>query len=234
VLKDAAIRESNSRVRAAVMARLEHHLPHRLANGDVPLLTVLMAADGTIDRDNQEWRPSPGANVTGDIFEADARTRFAGLGATPEELGRTGTLLLTDSQQTGADCCGMLFVSYAWPRTAPVPAADRVVSGPAGEGSPIDEATALAILKSHFSTQELLDNSDGAEPWVLLDSTGEVLHTGRAVFEDSAKLQAYLEAIYPGIRTDEYVGTSIRDPGHKGRYISANFLWLARDSPAPR
>jgi hypothetical protein len=69
---------------------------------------------------------------------------------------------------------------------------------------------------------------------VLLGSGGEVLRTGRAPFDDSVKLAAYLEAIYPGIRTDGYVGTSIRDPGNKDRYISANFVWLARDSPAPR
>jgi hypothetical protein len=234
VLKDPAIRESNSKVRTAVLARLGNHLPRRPASGDVPLLTVLMATDGTIDRDNLEWRPLPGGSIVEDMFEADARARFAGLGASPDELGRTGTLFLTDTRQTGVDCCGMLVVSYAWPQTAPAPAADRVVSGKVGAAPAIDEATALAILKRHFTTRELLDNSDGAEPWVLLDSSGAVLRTGRAAFDDSAKLEAYLEAIYPGIRTDAFVGTSIKDPANGGRYIAAQFLWLARDSPVPR
>jgi hypothetical protein len=74
----------------------------------------------------------------------------------------------------------------------------------------------------------------GAKPWVLLDSEGEVLRTGRAAFEDSSKLEAYLEAIYPGIKTYGFLGTNIKDPVNEGRYIGAQFVWLTRDSPVPR
>jgi hypothetical protein len=228
--RDPAALENEAAVRAAVLAHYDQHLPERPAGGDVALLTVVMTADGGIDRFNEEYRQAPTGPLTDESFDADRDQRFALLGMLRGQISKSGSMMMFSDDLPGGKPGRAVIVSYAWPGTAqPDNATGNVAAKPAGG---VDERAAVAMLKALFTTSQLQDSSDGQQPWVILDHGGHALHSGRAPANDpKAPIQMQLMEAFPGIRIENAAVGDYRDPAIKGRHYAASFFWLAADSP---
>jgi hypothetical protein len=229
-LRDPAALKDESLVRAAVLAHYDQHLPERPASGDVALLTVVMAADGTIDRFNEEYRQAPAGPLTDESFDADRDQRLASLGLSRGQVASMGSMMMFSDELPGGKPGGAVVLSYAWPGSpAQGNGQGKDATEPRGN---IDERAAVAMLKALFTTSQLLDNTDGQQPWVILDHEGHALRCGRAPANDpKAPIQMQLMEAFPGIRIENAELGAYKDPATKGRRYEASFYWLGSGSP---
>jgi hypothetical protein len=110
------------------------------------------------------------------------------------------------------------------------------LTGDIGPAAPNDNPSVnRAIAEKYFPdlyTYTTPTNESIADFWVLLDREGKVLATGRRYLLSQKDLKRYLEALYPGIKTDGFQPTELKSD--HGRPAVVNFMWLAADSPVTK
>jgi beta-lactamase regulating signal transducer with metallopeptidase domain len=191
---------SAERVRAAVAARYPDLLSEARQSHEAgsmrKVITVVMNDDGTISRDDirevpllvknpTAWRQSTGV--------------FVEMGLRLEQLGHQGIIYQGPS----------LAIEYAWPRHADDPPLDagsleEEVYGPP-HAARADDSVNQAIMARYFPD---VWRNGMARPyrqwlWILFDTQGNILGSGRRLNEDPAivtTLSDGIEARYPGIR----------------------------------
>ncbi|MGH8253179.1 MAG: hypothetical protein ACRES2_04005, partial [Steroidobacteraceae bacterium] len=159
--------------------------------------------------------------------------RFLQLGISRDQIGPMGELVLFDDRNAEHKNFTYLLVSYAWPRRAQEAGATRVVRPPSnvpGDNPAMD----LAVIEKYFPDAFTVAEQQAGLPWVLLARDGTVQLTGRspAAFNNSGVTQAYIEALLPGAKIEGYLGTQVTNAA--GKCATAQFLWLAPDSPVTR
>jgi beta-lactamase regulating signal transducer with metallopeptidase domain len=197
------------------------------AGGEPKMLTVFMTDSGEIDRAQLDTSPDPGI----DPHTLLTPEHFAALGVPANSVGLMGTTVLYAGRFMDDPDLKRLRVLYAWPRRTgdAGPSLEPPVQPPA-TGIHDDPAVNRAIAE-HYFPDLYTHPSDWprADPWVLLDREGKVLATGRRVAMSGNDVMHYIEALYPGIRTDGFQVTTFEDD--HGRLADVGFTWLAKDSP---
>jgi hypothetical protein len=223
--RDVATVRAKVKARYASLFEPTYEDGSRVVRGS-SLLTVFMTETGDIDRAKVEV-----------LKDADVEPKtlatpehFVAMGIARERIGPIGTteLIAGHFYRDGKS----LRVIYAWPRRPnepePQPAPPEQ---PAAAAANDDPRVNRAIAEHYFPDLYTYPKEwPRADPWVLLDREGKVLTTGRRVVMSGRDIKLNIEALYPGIRTDEVQVTTIR--GEHGQWVpEVNFVWLAADSP---
>jgi hypothetical protein len=190
-------------------------------------ITLLMNHDGTLYKAyKDETRPQPYLTSTLKAFDA--------MGAEYEHYGDRVQL----DMRGGSAGATRIYVRAYLPKPVPdltggEPAPKRWQPEQEGPAAPNDDpAVNRAIAEKYFPdlyTYTTPRNESIADFWVLLDREGKVQATGRRYLGSQRDLKLYLEALYPGIRTDGFQPTELRSD--HGRPAVVNFTWLAANSP---
>jgi hypothetical protein len=175
-----------------------------------PYITKTLKAFGAMGADVENY---------GDVVTLDMRAGFAG--STRIYVRTYFPIAVSDqTHDAGAASAGDSTAKRWKPRQ----------EGPAAPND--DPAVDRAIAEKYFPnlyTYSTPNNEADADFWVLLNREGKVQATGRRYSGSKEDMKAYLESLYPGIRTDEFQTTELRsDHGRPGVVI---FTWLAADSP---
>jgi hypothetical protein len=205
----------------------DQFLPRGL--GVMNRVTVFMTEAGRIDRARIDPLHHQGLYA---IDNPDVE-RFQKLGYSSDQIGPMGELVLSDEQEADHKHIKYLLVSYAWPRRSHEAAATPAVPPP-GTLPGDDPGVDLAIIEKYFPDAFTVSEQQAGLPWVLLARDGSVQLTGRSpvAINNSAAIQAYIEALLPGAKINDFLGTSVRNAA--GKSATAQFLWLAPDSPLAR
>jgi beta-lactamase regulating signal transducer with metallopeptidase domain len=186
-------------------------------------LTVFMTESGDIERAQVE-------STEADAEVVPTPEHFIAMGIPREQIGPMDKATLFEGPYVDGKA-ERLLVIYAWPRRANELAPKPWQPEQPGPAAPNDDPVVnRAIAEKYFPdlyTYTAPKNEQTADPWVLLDREGKVLSTGRRFGNSRADLKLFLESLYPGIRTDGFQPTTLRDD----RVREVNFMWLAADSP---
>jgi hypothetical protein len=214
--------QSERRVKEVVRANRAHLMLPPSRDG-MNVLTVYLADDGTILRENVELRAM--AELMKQDSKKDDPASFAKeiaarLGYSADQLGVVGFTFLADVPQPGStERPRALGIEYAWPRrpTASEPAIIRNAS-PRNLG--INMAAALAIVERllpEVFTQK--DRSQG-RPTVVLTAEGEVIRVEYVKIEE---MPQQMQKLAPGRVT--YSGTSADLVNKAGAKADVQFIW---------
>ncbi len=233
VLRDAAELHSEDAVRAAVFAHFRQALPPHDATAEVPVMTLLMTADGHIDRYDLQYRPALGGALTAETYAGDRAARFAALGVRAGDAGRRGSMMVASDDLPGGVPGGLVMVDYALPPADADAQSARENGAAAAPNFAFDTQAAVVLLHALFTQQQLDDLGDGQEPWVLLDGEGSPLKWGRAENSKDLPIQGQLMQWFPTVRVENAWQGQFDDPASLRRQVDGNFFWLAPDSPRP-
>jgi hypothetical protein len=187
-----------------------------------PVVSVLFKNDGTVERSSNEifrgapddFRPSEAAYAERFAIKAE-EVAYVGLQAMVAPATQTKILIaFTERKETG-----LPFVSSIIP-TPDTRGLDRRIA----------ERYFAAELKNGVSPPERL--------WVLFDSEGRIMKTGKAM-SGSEAINRVLEAQFPGIETDSVTVTPLTDHNMQpvsrldGKPLQLFSVWLKKGSPPP-
>jgi len=215
-----------ARVRALVDGR--YRALYRPVSADRLIeLTVFMTESGGIGRARARSVKAIDADV------APNTAKFVGLGIPRERVGPVDKVMLYEGAYEGRYKSERLLLVFAWPRRPGEPPPKPWHPWQPGPMAPNDDLDVdRAIAEKYFPdlyTFSKPENEADADFWVLLDHEGHVRATGRRYIASAGELKAYVESLYPGIRTEGFGGAEFK--GDHGRIAVVNFTWLAPDSP---
>jgi hypothetical protein len=215
-----------ARVRATVNGRYRA-LYTPVTADQLTELTVFMTESGGIERARSRSVKAIDADV------APTAEKFAALGIRRERVGPVDKVMLYEGAYEGRFKSERLLLVYAWPRRPGEPPPKPWHPWQSGPMAPNDNlAVDRAIAEKYFPdlyTFSKPENEADADFWVLLDREGHVRATGRRYIASAGELKAYVESLYPGIRTEGFGGAEFK--GDHYRIAVVNFTWLAPDSP---
>jgi hypothetical protein len=233
---------TRSSLRVEEIVRTSHaHLMLPASAGGVNFLTLLLADDGTIQRESVEFRSTQQFAQTGKPQNAEGRAKEMAhkLGVSADRIGMMGIALMTDEPKSGLASEGRsLVVDYAWTRRAseagPV-SGTGLAAGGAGRGRSagggFDTAAALVIVERLMPEVFLQPQPPAGQtagppatlPAVVLTAEGRVIGTG--IIDARPPDFVRNQSIAPGVVIGVNRTSSLRN--RAGTSAQVLFLWEA-------
>jgi hypothetical protein len=156
---------------------------------------------------------------------------FAAAGVPSERLGLIGITAIRTGHFNDDPDRKELPVIYAWPRRSGEQGVRLEVFNRERFPTPDDNrAVDRQIAERYFPDLYTYPwDWPRADPWILLDTQGKVLITGRRVVNSADDVRHNIESLYPGIKTDRFQVVALTGP--RGQEADVCFVWLAADSP---
>jgi hypothetical protein len=215
--------QSEKRVKEVVLANRAHLMLPPGRDG-MNILTVYLAEDGTILRENverigiqellkKETRPSDPAGYAKQIADK--------LGFSADQLGVVGFTFVDSAPKPGStETPRALGIEYAWPRR-PTESEPVVVQGASSRNQGIDTAAALVIVERLIPGAFGLKDLSRGRPTVVLTAEGEVI---RVEYVKNEEMHLQRPNLAPG-RVNFTGPTSVDLVNKAGVGADVQFIW---------
>jgi hypothetical protein len=218
---------ANARVEQIISAE-RSHLMLPIARGGMNTLTVLLSADGTIQRENVEFvgREAPPQNPAADA-ETRAREVARKLGVGLEQIGIMGTTMIRNGATDPANLA-YLRIDYAWTRR-PGEVAPRIGQGDnifLSTGVDMDAARVVVerLIPEAFLQAQRTSGPPIDVPAIVFTTDGKAVGAGR-INAMSGDMSQQVQPFAPGMQV--YSGRSVTVRNAGGKSVEVYFIWEA-------
>jgi hypothetical protein len=213
------------------------HLMLPLTKGGMNTLTVLLADDGTIQRENVEFmgRAQMQSQAQKPVdAEGRAREMARKLGVGVEQIGLMGTARIHNGSTDNATIA-YLMIDYAWARRPGELAASLGQDENKVFGSGVDEAAALVVVERmmpevFLQAERPTSGPSTNAPTIAFTTEGRVIGVGRVNLQSRESAAQQVQKFTSGVEVYSGRGVSVRNAD--GRSAEVQFFWEA--SPAQK